>query len=163
MSALPEGSKAPDFSLPTLDGATFSLSEALTRGPVVLAFFKVSCPVCQYAFPFFERIHQAHPGLTIVGVSQHPQKETLAFNKEYGISFPTLLDDTKTYSVSNAYGLTNVPSIFWIDPSGRIEVSSVGWVKKEVEDVHRRANTLAHSAAKPLFDAKEQVADFRAG
>ena len=163
MSALAEGTKAPDFSLPALDGATFSLSEALTRGPVALAFFKVSCPVCQYAFPFLERIHQAHAGLTLVGVSQNPQKETRAFNKEFGISFPTLLDDIKTYPVSNAYGLTNVPSIFWIDPSGRIEVSSVGWVKKEVEDVHRRAASLAHAAAKPLFTASEQIADFRAG
>ena len=27
-------------------------------GPVVLAFCKVSCPICQLAFPFIQRIHQ---------------------------------------------------------------------------------------------------------
>ena len=60
MPALQEGSKAPDFSLPALDGANFSLQDALHRGPVLAVFFKVSCPVCQYAFPFFERLHKAY-------------------------------------------------------------------------------------------------------
>src|SRR5208337_2826206 len=55
MLALREGTKAPDFSLPALDGGKFSLQDALQKGQVLAVFFKVSCPVCQYAFPFFER------------------------------------------------------------------------------------------------------------
>ena len=62
MAALTAGTSAPDFKLQTMDGSHFSLSDALTRGPVVAAFFKVSCPVCQYAFPFLERIYKAHGG-----------------------------------------------------------------------------------------------------
>ena len=78
----------------------------------MLAFFKVSCPVCQYAFPFLERLHKAYgkKGVALVGVSQNDPKETAAFIKEFGVTFPVLLDPHESYPVSNAYGLTNVPT-----------------------------------------------------
>ena len=141
MAALDPGTTAPDFTLPTMDGKQFSLSEALARGPVVAAFFKISCPTCQYAFPFLQRIYQAHgnKNVTIVGISQNEKEDTATFLKEYGVTFPVLLDDTRTYPVSNAYGLTNVPSIFWIAPDGEIEISSVGWSRKDVEEFNQRA------------------------
>jgi len=165
MAALSTGTTAPDFTLPTMDGKNFSLREALTRGPVVLAFFKVSCPVCQYAFPFLQRIYQAYGNrhVTIAAVSQNNKKETSLFLREYGVTFPVLLDDTNTYPVSNAYGLTNVPTAFWIGQDGEIEVSSVGWVRQEIEDINRRAAEANGDGAKPVFDPGEQVADFRAG
>src|SRR5581483_7856803 len=116
MSALTPGTTAPDFVLPATDGPEFSLSEALARGPVLVAFFKVSCPICQYAFPFVERLYKTYgtKGLTIVGVSQNNKKDTAAFIREYGLTFPILLDDTSKYPVSNSYGLTNVPTLFWV-------------------------------------------------
>jgi peroxiredoxin len=165
MAALTTGTSAPDFTLPTMDGKQFSLRDALTRGPVVAAFFKISCPVCQYALPFLERIYKAHgnKNVTFVGISQNEKKDTAAFIKEYGVTFPVLLDDTNTYPVSNAYGLTNVPTIFWIAPDGEIEISSVGWVRKEIEEINQKAAQAAHNGAKPVFRADEQVADFRAG
>src|SRR5437879_11736568 len=115
MAALATGVKAPEFELKTLDGRKFSLSEELAKGPVVLVFFKVSCPTCQYALPFFERLHKAYggKGISFVGVSQNDATESAAFNKDFGVTFPVLLDDMRSYPVSNAYGLTNVPTIFW--------------------------------------------------
>lgn len=165
MAALTAGTPAPDFKLQTMDGKQFSLRDALARGPVVAAFFKVSCPVCQYAFPFLERIYKAHAGknVSIVGVSQNDKKDTAAFAKEFGVTFPILLEDTNSYPVSNAYGLTNVPSIFWIAPDGDIEISSVGWDRKEIEQINRKAAEVNGGAAKAVFHAGETVADFRAG
>ena len=165
MAALTVGKKAPDFTLTAMDGSKFSLQEALGRGPVVLAFFKISCPVCQYAFPYVERIYKTYGGknVTIVGVSQNEKKDTAKFNQEFGVTFPVLLDDTKSYPVSNAYGLTNVPTLFWIGQDGEIEISSVGWVRKEMEDIHRRAAETSGDGWKPLFLSGEQVTDFRAG
>jgi peroxiredoxin len=165
MAALTAGISAPDFQLSTMDGKQFSLRDALTRGPVVTAFFKSSCPVCQYTFPFLERIYKAHGGknVTIVGVSQNDRKDTGAFIKEYGLTFSVLLDDTNTYPVSNAYGLTNVPTIFWIARDGEIEISSVGWDRKEIEEIDRKAAEVTGSAARAMFHAGESVADFRAG
>jgi peroxiredoxin len=148
-----------------MDGSKFSLGGALTRGPVVAAFFKISCPVCQYAFPFLERIYRSHAGskVTIVGISQNNKKDTAAFIKEFGVTFPVLLDDTNTYPVSNAYGLTNVPSIFWIAPDRSVEVSSVGWVKKDMEQINQKMADDGRSAATPLFRPDEEVAAYRPG
>lgn len=165
MAALVEGKKAPDFSLPVMDGSTFSLKEALAKGPVVLAFFKISCPTCQYAFPFLQRIYKAYGGknVTFIGVSQNSQKDTASFLREFGVTFPVLLDDTHSYPVSNAYGLTNVPTLFWIAQDGEIEVSSVGWSRKEMDLVNAKAAEALGDAVQPLFRAGEQVVDFKAG
>ena len=165
MTALANGTKAPTFELNTLDDQQFSLESALVRGPVVLAFFKVSCPTCQYAFPFLERLHKAYgkQGVQIIGVSQNDSRETTAFIRQFGVSFPVLLDDTRSYPVSNAYGLTNVPSVFWIAQDGEIEVSSVGWVKADFEEINRKMAEAGKTAPAPVFRAGEDVRDFRAG
>ncbi len=165
MAALATGTKAPDVELKTLDGKPFSLTDNLGQGPVVLAFFKVSCPTCQYALPFLERLHKAygHNGVTLVGVSQNDAGDTAAFNKEFGITFPVLLDDTRSYPASNAYGLTNVPSIFWVAQDGEIEVSSVGWLKKDFEEINRRMAEAGKITPAVAFKPGEDVRDFRAG
>jgi hypothetical protein len=74
-----------------------------------------------------------------------------------------LLDDTDRYPVSNAYGLTNVPSIFWIAQDGEIEVSSVGWVKADFETISRKMAEAGKIAPAILFKRSEDVRDFRAG
>jgi peroxiredoxin len=165
MPALMTGALAPDFTLPTTDGGKFSLEDALQRGSVVAAFFKVSCPVCQYALPYLNRLYQAYKnqGVTLVGISQNDRKDTLAFMREYGITFPVLLDDTSKYPVSNAYGLTNVPTAFWIPPDREIEISSVGWSRKDIEEINQRMAEAAAARKTSVFQPGEQVADFRAG
>ena len=165
MAALTSGKTAPDFALPAMDGSTFSLKAALAKGPVVAAFFKISCPTCQYAFPYLERIHKAYgkKNVTFVGISQNEKKDTASFIREFGITFPVLLEDTNTYAVSNAYGLTNVPTIFWIAQDGEIEISSVGWARKEIEEVNARAAKALGDGVKPVFARDEQVVEFRAG
>jgi len=165
MAALPAGTKAPDFSLPALDGGKFSLQDALQHAPVLAVFFKVSCPVCQYSFPFFERLHKAYGSqkVAIVGISQDDKSNTAVFLKEYGITFPTLLDDSAGYVVSNAYGLTNVPSWFLIGKDAEIEISSVGWVKTDMEDLNRRLAEAHRTSLQPLFRAADDVRDFRPG
>jgi peroxiredoxin len=165
METLKAGVKAPPFTLATTEGSNFSLAEALERGPVVLAFFKKSCPVCQYAFPLYERLFQAYgnQGVTLVGVSQNPKKETEAFANSFGATFPILLDDTVTYPVSNAYGLTNVPTLFWIGSNGKIEISSVGWSRKDYEAIGTRMAEARNIPPALLVQAHEKIDDFRFG
>ena len=165
MAALPAGAKAPDISLDAVDGTPFSLHDALKKGPVVAAFFKVSCPVCQYAFPYFERLYKAHGGQNsaFVAISQDDKRNTDAFLKQYGVTFPTLLDDPEGYRASNAYGLTNVPTWFLIGQDGEIEIASVGWVKKDMEALNRTLADLHKTPLPQLFKPGEEVRDFRAG
>ena len=165
MTALANGTKAPEFVLKTLYGKQVSLSDELTRGPVLLAFFKVSCPTCQYAFPFLERLHKAYgqQGARLFGISQNDAKETVAFAKDFGVTFPMLLDEIGKYPVSNAYGITNVPTVFWIAEDGEIEVSSVGWVKADFQEINRKMAEAGKTSPAPVFKPGEDVRDFRAG
>ena len=165
MPTLTAGLAAPEFKLDTLGGKQFSFKDAVARGPVVLAFFKVSCPTCQYALPFYERLFRTYKNerVILVGISQNDAKETAAFAQQFGIRFPLLLDDTRRYPVSNAYGLTNVPTIFWIGSDGEIEVSSVGWSKADFEQIHRRMAEAVSRPATPMLQPGENVLDYRAG
>ena len=166
MATLPAGTRAPQFELPLMEGgANFSLQQALARGPVLAVFFKISCPVCQYALPFFERIYRAHGDgkVAVIGISQNEKRDTAEFLKRYGLTLPILLEDTKTFPVSNAYGLTNVPTAFWIGQDGEIEISSVGWSKADVEEMAGKAAEANNAKATPIFQPTEQIADFRAG
>jgi peroxiredoxin len=165
MAALTVGTKAPEFELKALDGRRVLLREELAQGPVVLAFFKVSCPTCQYAFPFLERLEGAygHKDGRIIGVSQNDPRDTADFTKEFGVTFPVLMDDTRNYPVSNAYGLTNVPTIFWIAQDGDIELASVGWVKADFEEASRKIAESTKTMPAVLFKPGEDVRDFRAG
>jgi peroxiredoxin len=165
MAALPAGAKAPDFSLPATDGETFSLQTALQQGPVIAAFFKISCPVCQYTFPFLERLHKAYGSqkVAMVGISQDDKRNTADFLRQYGVKFPALLDDPTGYAVSNAYGLTNVPSWFLIGQDGEIKLTSVGWIRADVEDLNRRLADANRTAPRRLFRPGDDVRDSRPG
>jgi peroxiredoxin len=165
MSALAAGAKAPEIQLKAIDGKKFSLQEELARGPVVLVFFKVSCPTCQYALPYYERLHKAYgkKGVGLFALSQNDVKDTAAFVKEFGITFPVLLDDTRSYPASNSYGLTNVPTMFWIAQDGEIELSSVGWVKADFESINRKMAEADRVSPSIVFRPGEDVRDFRAG
>jgi peroxiredoxin len=166
MPALNTGVLAPDFTLSTTDGTTIHLQELLKRGPVILAFFKISCPVCQFAFPYYERLAQAHKdsSATFIGISQNGAREAKAFAREYGVRFAIALDNAENhYAVSNAYGLTNVPTLFYIASNGEIEVSSVGWLRGDVDAVSAKLAALRNEPPPTLWRKGEDVPAFRAG
>lgn len=166
MPALQAGVTAPEVRLQLIDGREFSLNQARKRGPVVVAFFKVNCPVCQFAFPYLERIYKAYGSsqkFTFIGVSQNDAHDTEQFNRQFGVTFPTLLDETRNYPASNAYGLTNVPSTFMISPDGEIEFSIVGWSRQDMEELNRRLAEISGSKTARLFNPDEQVPDYKPG
>jgi peroxiredoxin len=166
MPALESGVQAPEIELTALDGRRFSLSAARARGPAVVAFFKVSCPVCQLAFPYLERMFKAYSksgSFTLAGISQDSAADTTAFNRQFGVTFPVLLDDKSTYRVSNSYGLTHVPTVFVISPRGSIESTTVGWSKSEMAELNRKLAELSNAGPAQIFYPKDDVPDFKPG
>ena len=170
MTALADGVHAPDIELSSMEGVRFSLREALQRGPAIVAFFKVNCPVCQFTFPYLQRIFQAYGqasggsgAFTLVGISQDSVPHTQAFNREFGVAFSTLLDEKGNYPVSNAYGVTNVPTIFVVSPAGEIESSIVGWSKPDMEQLNRKLAQLSGLAPSPMFAPGEKVPEYKPG
>ena len=165
MAALTAGVVAPDFTLKSLEGRDYSLGELLRTGPVVLAFFKVSCPVCQYAFPYIERLFRAtrEMNAAVIGISQNDRTATTQFTREFGITFPVLMDAPGSYPVSNAYGLTIVPTTFLISQGGEVERSIVGWDRGDMEELSHKLAESFGKTAPALFHAGEDVAAFKAG
>lgn len=164
MTNIESGHTAPGFSLNGLDGEDYSLDSLLARGPVVLAFFKISCPVCQFTFPFLQRISERFSGknVSVIGVSQDNARNTKEFNQEYGVTFPTLLDD-EGYAVSNAYGLTNVPTVFLIAPDGTVKISCIGFDKAALEEISSELAQFQKISVTPLFLPGEIVPAYKPG
>jgi peroxiredoxin len=153
---LEAGSRAPGFRLERLTGGAATLAELLAGGPVLLAFFKISCPVCQLTFPYLERIHAAGT-LPIVGISQNDAEDTRDFNREFGVTFPTLLDsEDDDFPASNAYGISSVPTMFLVEPDGIIANVIEGWRKREMEALASRTGAV-------LLRACEYVPEWKAG
>jgi len=164
MTHVNAGTAAPVFSLKGLDGKDYSLPELLQKGPVVAAFFKISCPVCQFTFPFLERLYKKYggDGVTFLGISQDDARATKEFAREYGVTFPTVLDE-KGYPASNAYGLTNVPTIFLIEPDGAVRVSCVGFDKNDLETIGSELARRKKIPAAALFKPGESVPAHKPG
>ena len=144
---LQAGDRAP--SLPLLEGV---------RGgsPTLLAFFKVSCPVCQFTFPFLERLAKSG-SMRVFGVSQDDAKATDRFAKEFGVTFPMLLDEQSAgYAASNAFGVSTVPTLFLVDADGVVAFSGEGFVKRDLADLGRRAGI-------EVFRQDEPVPEWKAG
>jgi cytochrome c biogenesis protein CcmG/thiol:disulfide interchange protein DsbE len=166
MTNIVAGNTAPGFSLKALDGKEFSLDKLLERGPVIAAFFKISCPVCQFTFPFLERIYKRYGGdtVTFLGISQDDAKATKDFAKEFGVTFPMLLDEKqKGYPASNAYGLNSVPTIFLIETDGSVKISCMGFDKKDLESIAAELAERKKIAPTALFRANESVPDYKPG
>ena len=164
MSMLSAGAIAPDFQLAATSGEKFSLSPALSRGPVLLAFFKVSCPTCQYTFPFLERLHEQlqSRGIQVAGIVQDKAPEGRRFASTLGIKFPILVDEAP-YRVSRAYGLLHVPSLFLIKADGRIALSGDGFCKADLLAIHKSLAKTLGATPPALFLANEKIPDFKPG
>ena len=158
MTHIVAGNIAPGFVLQSLDHKQYSLHNLMERGRVVTAFFKISCPVCQFAFPFLERLYKRYGSdhVSFLGISQDDARATKQFASEYGVTFPLLLDE-EGYPVSNAYGLTNVPTTFLINPDGKVKVSSMGFDKKDLETIANELAERSRITLTPLFRPDEVV------
>lgn len=155
---LEPGASAPEIRLPDLEGAAWPLDEAWRQGPVVLVFFKVSCPTCQFTFPYLQRL--AEDGVPFIAISQDDAADTREFQQRFGIYIRTLVDVPRSWPASNAYGITSVPSFFAIEPDGksggRIAAAFDGFNKAQIERLGERFGVVP-------FGAGDHVPELRPG
>lgn len=119
------GHPAPDFTLTTVAGETFTLT-ALRGKPVVLNFWATWCPPCRAELPELQAAHERYAGeVVIVGVNQaEPAAGVAAFAGQVGLSFPLPLDAQA--AVSRLYAVRSLPTTFFIDRSGVIRRIQIG-------------------------------------
>lgn len=117
------GDKAPSFTLPAVDGG-HDVTDPWTEGPVVLAFFKTSCPVCKMVAPMLTKLSEG--GVRVVTIGEDPPHAITQYNEAHDQQVPALSQDAP-YSVSAAYGLEAVPTLFLIAEDGEIHQAIAGW------------------------------------
>lgn len=92
------GDTAPDFSLPDHSGKIVSLSELLTRGPVLLYFYPADfTPVCTREACAFSAVEPelARAGVSLIGISPQDEATHTRFRERYSLPFPLLADPNK--------------------------------------------------------------------
>ncbi len=121
-----QGSVAPDWTLPGSDGNTYSLSELLETGPVVLAWFPRAftsgCTIeCKSLAENGDMIRAFKAKYFMASVD--PIEDNLGFAEENEADFPILSDETKAvarrYGVLSAMGFAKRQT-FYIDSDGTI-------------------------------------------
>ncbi len=136
MSVISVGQSAPSFTLRGLDGTAYGLDQNGERLTLAV-FFKTTCPTCQLAWPYLEKLYQAYrgAGLTVWGISPDARDVSAEYASKYGSSFPLLLD--ADWQVSRAYDPEFVPTVLLIDGARQIVDSIVGFNKAGLNHLAR--------------------------
>src|SRR5690606_885483 len=127
-SAPQEGFLAPDFSLKTPDGETYTLSE-LKGQAVLINLWATWCPPCRAEMPAMQKLYEEYKeqGLVILAINMTHQDYPLAimpFANEHGLTFPILLDETG--ETATEYQLRSLPSSYFINRAGIISEVVIG-------------------------------------
>ncbi len=121
------GERAPNFTLPDLNGKSVSLSDF--RGHVVILDFWASwCPPCRASMPQLQRYYEEFKdrGLVLVGVSLDRSAEdarSFLEAKGYHDLIPLWGSVSASQSVAREYGISWIPHTFVLDKDGVIRFS----------------------------------------
>ncbi len=161
-------SKAPDGPFTRPGGATARTADLLreARGlPLLLAFFKTSCPTCRLTWPYLQRLHAAYgKAVRVVGVSQSDEDESTRFFEECGKArFDLVLDPEPRFEASNRFHVEAVPHLALVSPEGALEETFEGWSKSKMEALGARFARDAGVKPVPVVPPGDPVKDFQAG
>lgn len=125
------GDKAPAFTLTDVNGKTFTLADATKEGKiVVLQWFNPECPAVRMHHeknPTFKNMAAEFQGKDVVMVAINSgaagkqgtgQEENANAAKEFGMTYPVLLDESG--EVGKLYGAKVTPHMFVIDKTGTL-------------------------------------------
>ncbi|MFJ9869303.1 TlpA family protein disulfide reductase [Streptomyces sp. NPDC101165] len=117
---------APDLSGKTIDGKTLDVADYKGK-VVVINVWGSWCGPCREEAKYFSKVSQAYEGkgLQFVGINTRDTSTTpaVAFEKEHGISYPSLYDPTGKLMLRFKKGTLNpqlIPSTLVIDKDGKV-------------------------------------------
>lgn len=132
--------KAKDFKLKDLNGKELSLSD-LKGKKVFLNFWATWCPPCRAEMPEIEKLYQEtkNSDLVIVAVDiGEPLSDVKTFIDNNKYNFKVLLDSDQ--SISEQYGISAIPTSFFIDKEGNIVSKTMG--EMNIDQMKEHIKTL---------------------
>lgn len=118
--------EAPDFTIDLFGGGTFTLSERRSQ-PVVVSIWASWCPYCRDELPTFEKVwrHYQERGVVFVGVNVRDNDENAtAVLETFDVTYPNGPD--RGDEIYEAYQVTGVPEVFFIDRDGIVVRKFIG-------------------------------------
>jgi len=153
------GDKAPNFSLPGVDGKAYSLGSFRGKKILVIVFM---CNHCPYVQGSLERIKSIQDdfgikGVQVVGINANDEvnypddsfDKMIEVSKEKKISFPYLRDEDQ--KVATSYGAQCTPECFVFDGErklryhGGVDDSPKDETKATVNDLRNAIESLVHN------------------
>jgi thiol-disulfide isomerase/thioredoxin len=135
------GGAAPAFRLAEVSGGAYSYGGEQSGKPLLLAFFSVFCDPCRDELAILQRIQERYGDrVEVVAVCLDGEilKSTVAgVAKQEGYSFLVLLDevtDRRVFRVADGYRVTEMPTLYIVDGSGRIAFAGTGRVAEGTLD-----------------------------
>ncbi|MBQ6476014.1 MAG: TlpA family protein disulfide reductase [Clostridia bacterium] len=125
---------APDFSVENAEGETVNLSDFVGK-PVVLNFWASWCPPCKSEMPEFDSVYQElgeEVCFMIVNLTdgdRETRETAMKYIEQQGYVFPVYLDTDQEAVLT--YGVTSIPTTYFIDKDGFIAARAVGAIDKE--------------------------------
>jgi peroxiredoxin len=115
------GKRAPDFSLYSIDGTRYTLSQFFGR-PILLNFWLEGCPACESEMPVIQQAYDKYgrDQLTILAVNVHGDPDKVSYFLAQGkFTFPVLMDSEG--NVDDIYKAPYFPTTYLIDSKGIIQ------------------------------------------
>lgn len=129
---LSRGDTGPAFDTVRLDGTRVRFPEDFAGRPVVIRFWADWCRYCEGEMKDIEPVYQREKarGLEVLAVNAGQDRDTAAaFVGKLGISYPALLNEDA--SIAKRYGVTGLPTTFFIDRQGKISAKQIGEMTAE--------------------------------
>jgi len=135
MPRLAVGDTAPDFTLPTADGGSLTLSDLRGRRVIVYFYPAAGTPGCtKQACDFRDSLASLQgAGFAVVGVSPDPVAKLAAFAADEGLTFPLVSDESRAtleawgaFGEKQLYGKTVtgvIRSTVVLDADGTVELA----------------------------------------
>jgi thiol-disulfide isomerase/thioredoxin len=139
-----------DGAFTTLDGKPLKLSD-LKGKVVVLDYWATWCGPCVKSFPSLQRLYEKYrnnPKVAFAIVNVWERSEDRVglvkgfLEKNSKLTFPVYLD--KDDSVVSKYGVTGIPTKFYLGKDGRIQFKEVGYLPEEqfIEEATNKIEVL---------------------
>jgi cytochrome c biogenesis protein CcdA/peroxiredoxin len=127
------GSEAPPFTLTSIEGTTFNLSDYQGK-VVVLDLMATWCPVCNVEMKELSHLRARYTEVVIITVSVDPtetEEKLRSFKETYNADWLFALD---TDNILVRYNAFTIPTIVVIDPQGKLTFQRAAFVSAEELD-----------------------------